>query len=155
MTPKAEDDIEERLLDLFVYAPLGLVLEARELIPRLAERGRGQVALTRLAATVGAKQAESQFRAMVDDLADLVSGMVSTRCEPGHSADTAPTEEPPEPVPDSASPFPIDDYDERTAAEIVDLLTDLSAEELRLVDAYEEAQRNRVTIRNRIRRRLG
>ena len=71
------------------------------------------------------------------------------------SADTAPTEEPPEPVPDSASPFPIDDYDERTAAEIVDLLTDLSAEELRLVDAYEEAQRNRVTIRNRIRRRLG
>jgi pyruvate/2-oxoglutarate dehydrogenase complex dihydrolipoamide acyltransferase (E2) component len=35
-------------LDLFVYAPLGLALEARELVPKLAERGRGQVALVRL-----------------------------------------------------------------------------------------------------------
>ena len=30
----------DRLLDLFVFAPIGLALEARSLTPELAERGR-------------------------------------------------------------------------------------------------------------------
>jgi hypothetical protein len=33
----------DRALDALVYAPLGLALEARELVPRLAERGRQEL----------------------------------------------------------------------------------------------------------------
>src|SRR5712692_8995530 len=33
----------DRTLDLFVFAPLGLALTARELVPKLAEQGRQQV----------------------------------------------------------------------------------------------------------------
>jgi hypothetical protein len=35
-------------LDVFVYAPIGFLLDAREVVPKLAERGKGQVALARL-----------------------------------------------------------------------------------------------------------
>ncbi len=59
MTHSDDDELAERLLDLLVYAPLGLALEAKEMIPKLAERGRGQVALTRLAGTVAAQRIQA------------------------------------------------------------------------------------------------
>ena len=55
-TMNDDDDVTEKLLDALVYAPLGLALEAKDLLPKLAERGRGQVALTRLAGTVAARE---------------------------------------------------------------------------------------------------
>ena len=36
------------MLDVFVFAPIGFVLDARELVPKLAERGRNQVALLKV-----------------------------------------------------------------------------------------------------------
>lgn len=39
MADPGDDELAERLLDVFVYAPLGLALEAKEMIPKLAERG--------------------------------------------------------------------------------------------------------------------
>jgi len=47
-TPPEADKLVEAALDVFVYAPIGLLLEAREVMPRLAQRGRNQVALVRL-----------------------------------------------------------------------------------------------------------
>ncbi len=38
MNREDEPDLVGTALDLFVYAPLGLALEARELLPKLAER---------------------------------------------------------------------------------------------------------------------
>jgi hypothetical protein len=38
----------EQALDLFVYAPLGFALDARELMPKLVERGRNQVTMARM-----------------------------------------------------------------------------------------------------------
>lgn len=56
----------EQALDLLVYAPVGLVLEARELMPRLVERGRGQVVLTRLAGRVAAKRGRAEIERVFD-----------------------------------------------------------------------------------------
>jgi hypothetical protein len=38
----------EQAIDLFVYAPLGLALDARELMPKFVERGRNQVTMARM-----------------------------------------------------------------------------------------------------------
>jgi len=40
--PDDDKSPTDRLLDLFVFGPLGFVLEAEELVPRLAEKGRGK-----------------------------------------------------------------------------------------------------------------
>lgn len=56
----------EQALDLLVYAPVGLALEARELMPRLVERGRGQVVLTRLAGRVAAKRGRAEIERVFD-----------------------------------------------------------------------------------------
>jgi len=47
-TPPEADKLREAALDVFVYAPIGLLFEAREVLPRLAQRGRNQVALVKL-----------------------------------------------------------------------------------------------------------
>ena len=50
------ENLIDQLSDLLIYAPLGLALEARDLVPKLVERGRGQVALLRFASKVANKQ---------------------------------------------------------------------------------------------------
>ena len=51
-----EDRPVDQVLDLLVYAPIGFALEARELLPQLVDRGRGQVALMRLAGRMASQQ---------------------------------------------------------------------------------------------------
>ena len=54
----------ERALDLFVYAPLGLALSARDLLPELVEKGRkqltGQVSSARFVGQFAVKQGSKQ-----------------------------------------------------------------------------------------------
>ena len=73
-----DDDVNEKLLDALVYAPLGLALEAKDLLPKLAERGRGQVALTRLAGTIAARQGQSEAAKLVDELRTGVEAFFTT-----------------------------------------------------------------------------
>ena len=55
-----EKNPADRALELFVFAPLGLVLSARELLPELVERGRqqvnGQVSMARMIGQFAVKQ---------------------------------------------------------------------------------------------------
>lgn len=136
-----DDPIAEQLLDLFVYAPIGLALEARELIPKLADRGRGQVALTRLAGRVAADRGHGEVRSFLDQVAAVV-GVVLTGDTPG-SATTRTANRPTE--------LPIDDYDDLTAPELLPFLSPLDDDQLADVLAYEEAHRSRATVINRIR----
>lgn len=119
--------LADRALDLFVYAPVGLALEARELIPKLAERGRGQVAIARLiggfAVQRGRREAE-QFLSRTPGASDS---------EPG------PPSEP-----------PIVAYDNLRATEILPLLDDLDADALDAVEAHELANRGRRTVLGRV-----
>jgi hypothetical protein len=40
--------LRDAALDVFVYAPIGFLFDAKDVVPKLAERGKGQVALARL-----------------------------------------------------------------------------------------------------------
>lgn len=67
-----QDDPAEQLLDLLVYAPLGLLMEARELLPKLAEKGRrgmgGQVTVARMVGELAVRQGQRQAEKLLDRL---------------------------------------------------------------------------------------
>ncbi len=69
-TPEAPDPrkVAEAALDVFVYAPMGLALEAKELLPKLAERGRNQVVLARLGARFAMQRAEAEVDKLIERL---------------------------------------------------------------------------------------
>jgi len=50
----------EQAFDVFVYAPLGLALEARSLMPRLVERGRNQVMMARMIGKFAVRQGQAE-----------------------------------------------------------------------------------------------
>jgi hypothetical protein len=163
-------------LDALVYAPLGFVLEARGLMPKLVERGRNQVTMAKMVGQFAVQQGQveatkrlgpvqEQVREQVESvLADF--GLVA-RPAP-RSAPDAPataTSTPVEAASPAAAPAPapapavpaldadelvIPDYDSLAASQVVPRLRALSASELEDVRAYEAAGRARKTILNRI-----
>lgn len=146
-----DDDRVEQLLDLFLYAPLGLALEARDLIPKLADRGRGQVALTRLAGKVASERGRGEVGRLFDQVAAILGGIAggeptAPRSEGHPTGGTPATGDTP-----SVDRLPIDDYDELTAPELLPFLSSLTDAELADVLAYEEVNRGRATVINRIR----
>lgn len=166
-------------LDALVYAPLGFVLEARTLMPKLVERGRNQVTMAKMVGQFAVQQGQveatkrlgpvqEQVRDQVESvLADL--GLVS-RPDPAPApspgaratATSTPVEATsPEPVPQpepepepaavpAAGELAIPDYDSLAASQVVPRLRALGADELEAVRAYEAAGRARKTILNRI-----
>lgn len=141
-----DDPLAEQLLDLFVYAPIGLALEARELLPKLADRGRGQVALTRLAGKVASDRGQNEVRKVVDQVGTVISTFLA-----GEAADPAPLVEDDEPVTGDDSTLPIDEYDSLSAPQLLPFLSPLDDDELSLVLEYEQRHRGRATVINRIR----
>lgn len=156
----------ERAVDLLVYAPLGVVLTARDELPRLIAKGRegasGQVAVARVvgqfAVQRGQKEANRLLRQASERLADL--GLV-----PDPERRPAPPSRPPaaasgeRPPPSPAAPRPessaaeslaIPGYDSLSAPHVVQRLDGLSPDELEAVRAYEAATRGRKTILSRI-----
>lgn len=125
-----EDDrsVVDLALDAFVYAPLGLLLEARDLMPKMAQRGRGQVALTRLAGKVAAQRGRAAMSA--DD-------------PPKPDADATGDDRP-------VVDLPIDGYDDLSAPQLLPRLETLDSEGLESVLAHEENHRARATVINRI-----
>lgn len=141
-----DDPIAEQLLDLFVYAPIGLALEARELLPKLADRGRGQVALTRLAGKVAADRGENEVRRVIEQIASIVGVVLA--------GETGAPPRPDEQM-DGEPVLPIDDYDDLSAPELLPHLPPLDDRQLADVLAYEESHRARATVINRIRQLQG
>lgn len=127
--------VVDQALDYLVYAPLGLALEARDLIPKLAERGRGQVAMARVAGRFAAQRGQREARRIVDELVGDSSG-------PDEGSRRA----------EAATPArPFDDYDELSAREIIIRLPALDPEQRDQVVAYERHHRGRSTIISRVR----
>ena len=69
----------EQALDLFVYAPIGLALTAREELPKLAEKGKsrlsGQIMMAKMigqfAVQQGQREAEKQVKHAVERLGEM------------------------------------------------------------------------------------
>ncbi len=168
----------EQAFDVFVYAPLGLALEARSLMPRLVERGRQQVLMARMIGKFAVRQGQTestkvlgkaggQASAVLTDLGLL--GRDADRGDRTAAADTvdAPIAVPPAPTKvivstaaersadappssDMAIDLAIADFDSLAASQVIPRLPGLSSAELEAVRNYEAVHRGRKTVLNRI-----
>ncbi|CAN5201872.1 hypothetical protein BH18ACT4_BH18ACT4_14670 [soil metagenome] len=161
----------DQALDLLFYAPLGLLMNAEEVIPDLVERGRQQVTMARLfgqfavqqgqaEAAKTAERVQNQAAAVIDHLGDRAG----RRRPAGRKPDVVVTDSPPlvvdEPTPSpvprptaggpAAAALSIPDYDSLSASQVVPRLAGLSPEELEAVRVYEAAHRGRKTILNKV-----
>ena len=168
----------EHAVELFVYAPIGLLFEGASLLPQLVEKGKNQVSMARMIgrfavgqgrteATKAAGKLQDQAAGVIDFLGDSVTPLPTDL----HEVDV-PAPEPAEPVAKAkarkpskaadrqarkpavkATPDPnlaIPDYDGLSASQVVNRLAGLSAVELRAVQAYETANRGRKTILSKV-----
>lgn len=136
----------ERLMDLAVYAPLGLALEFRRMFPELAERGRRQVtftkALGKTAVTRGGTQLRRRLQSEVDGAGETPP--------PTEDPAVVPAGQTPVVTESSVAELAIEDYDSLSAQHVVRRLEGLSPDELAAVGAYEEQNRGRRTILTRV-----
>jgi hypothetical protein len=154
----------DRLLDVFLYAPLGLVMNLEEVIPQLVEKGHQQVTMARMFGQFAVKAGTDEAKKRVDQVSEQVGDLVNRRAPaPGDTAaPTAATASPvsvadatpsapasTEPVPDAGS-LGITDYDALSASQVVPRLAGLQPAELESVRRYEQANRGRKTILSKI-----
>ncbi|NNE74051.1 MAG: hypothetical protein HKN26_10330 [Acidimicrobiales bacterium] len=141
-----EAELREQALDLFVYAPIGLALEARDLLPKLVQRGRGQVALARVMGRFAAQKGQTEANKVVSAAVDgFRNGLNGT----DGSDDTDAATEARRAVKGDDDSLAIEGYDQLAAAQVVKRLPALDPAELKAIAAYEGSHRQRVTILNR------
>ena len=136
------------VLDVFVFAPIGFVLDARELVPKLAERGRNQVALLKVvgqfAVNKGRADADRILKPKPPASTTTPTAPAAPRTAPAARTRTASA------TTSAAQALPINNYDTLSASQIVPRLAGLRPDELTRVRAYENAHRRRRTILGRI-----
>lgn len=93
----------EQMLDLFVYAPVGMALTAGEELPKLIEKGRsritGQVTMARMMGQFAVQQGQQQAEKLVKDATERLSDLGVV---PG-ARPTSPPPKEPAPATDAAS----------------------------------------------------
>lgn len=156
----------DQALDLFVFAPIGLLSMAREQLPSLVERGRqrlgNQMVVARMMGEYAVKQGREDAEKAVRDVVDRMSPPAPApvvRPEPAPAAPatngsspapaSGPTEAPTAPRPD-AGHLAIPGYDTLSASQVVPRLAGLAPAELEEVRAYEASTRGRRTILNKV-----
>jgi len=147
-----------------VYAPLGLLLEARDLVPKLADKGRqrmaGQVTVARMIGEMAVRQGRRRAEKVVERIREQprsgdhdASATTGDRPANGHRPAAPPTgavvTAPGGAVPDVDS-LAIPGYDTLSASQVVPRLEGLSPEELDAIRAYEAATRARKTVLTRV-----
>jgi hypothetical protein len=163
--------LNDRILDLLVYLPAGIVVAVADEIPRLAARGRD-----RLGVQVSSARAVGAFvvKAGRDELIRRSEGLLPSRpsrSSPGPGpAPSSPHGRGPSPSPTSRTPsappsatgsganghvppvstLSIPGFDTLSASQVVQRLDGLNRVELVSVRAYEASTRGRRTILNRV-----
>ena len=64
--PADAPDLSDRLADLLIYAPLGLLWERDQVLERLVKRGRSQTQLAKLAAQMAAQRGPEEVEKQVN-----------------------------------------------------------------------------------------
>jgi hypothetical protein len=170
----------EHAVELFVYAPIGLLFEGASLLPQLVEKGKNQVSMARAIgkfavsqgrteATKAASKLQDQAAGVLDFLGDSVTPVSGATPGPAATArkvaDTAkstasqardgaahvaPSAATAASHAVSATSLAIPDYDGLSASQVVNRLAGLSTAELRSVQLYEAANRGRKTILSKV-----
>ncbi|MGK2948144.1 MAG: hypothetical protein ACSLFP_06195 [Acidimicrobiales bacterium] len=163
----------EQAVDVFVYAPIGLLFEGASLLPQLVEKGKNQVTMARMIGKFAVEQGKGEATRAVGKLQDQAAGVLDFL---GDSVAPLPDDPAPAPAPvptvrpapaakapakrtakapatSAARPAPdlaIPDYDSLSASHVVNRLAGLSAAELAAVRDYEAAHRGRKTILTKV-----
>ena len=151
----------DRALDLFLYAPLGLVMNIEEVLPQLVERGHQQVNMARMFGQFAVQSGTQEAKKRLEGLAN--QGRPATAPPPAPASTPNPAravevvDDPAPSVADvevvavpSASELAITDYDSLSASQVVPRLDGLSADERDAVRRYEAAHRGRKTILSKL-----
>ena len=176
MTDEEKTPVEqavEQAVDLFVYAPIGLLFEGASLLPQLVEKGRTQVTMARMIGKFAVDQGRTEATKVAGRLQDQAAGVFDFL---GDSVTPLPADPPRRPAPatrptpaPAPAPAPkakrtgpsrngavdtatlaIPDYDGLSASQVVNRLAGLSAAELANVQLYEAANRGRKTILSKV-----
>ena len=175
LAAESDDNPLEQLVELLVYAPIGLIYEYPDVLPKLIKRGKSQVQLAKFAGQMAIKQQQAKGQMgggdspvpsvpselLVETLAKLITdvgAMVGLAPPQGGSSGAPPNESVPAPVVEAEQPdqhitagpnttrLPIDGYDKMTAKEVLSLLEDLTRPQLARVRDHEQSNRNRKTV---------
>ncbi len=133
----------EKVLDIVLYAPVGLVLQLRSDVDTFVSNGRTQVAERIQVARWIGEMAVTYARRDLDKRMAARSAEAVT-AEPSPVA--APDVPSPVAMPAQAVRPPFDGYQSLAAAQVVQLLGRLPAAELAIIRDYETATRGRRTI---------
>jgi hypothetical protein len=143
----------EQALDLFLYAPIGLLCDGASLLPKLVERGRTQVTMARM---VGEYAVNSQVLSRFTSPSPAAPSPSSTPEPSPAPAPVATSGEAPRvdakrsSTSAAAAQLAIPDYDGLSASQVVNRLAGLSVDELEAVRSYEAAHRGRKTILSKV-----
>ena len=152
----------DHLLDLFVYAPLGLMMNLEEVVPELIEKGHQQVNMARMFGQFAVQTGTKEARKRVEQVQEQVAARrpPAPAPAPDRASAPSPVEQPvrtdgngaaavAEPAP-AAGELAIPDYDALSASQVVPRLAGLATDELDAVRRYEAANRGRKTILSKI-----
>lgn len=151
----------DRMLDLFLYAPIGFVMNLEEVVPQLVERGHQQVDMARMFGRFAVQTGTQEARKRLETLAERgnhtssgpsATGGASVRAVPDLPADgdTGETVAPDLTGVPTASELAITDYESLSASQVVPRLEGLSGDEREAVRRYEAAHRGRKTILSKL-----
>jgi len=162
----------EHAVEVFVYAPIGLLFEGASLLPQLVEKGKNQVSMARMlgqfATTQGKTEAEKIAGRLQDQAIDILGRIGQTGAAASNIAAASPvpaaaarvTKQVVTSARDTAdkvagavvevASLAIPDYDGLSASHVVNRLAGLSAAELESVRLYELANRGRKTILSKV-----
>jgi hypothetical protein len=153
-------DPVEQLLNLFLYAPIGLLSKGSEALPELVERGRTQASNARVigqfalgATNAKARKSLSDAEAHFQEFLRIVgeSARPSSKTSESSSSSSSTKKATAEASVNHGVEDLIKDYDNLTAAQILPFLAPLGAEQLDRIETYEQSQRARKTVLNRLR----
>ena len=155
----AEQNPFRRALDACIFAPVGVAVTVMEDLPGLVDKGRGRVEQEISNARVAGEYVVGRLqRRLTERLEGIVPRARTNGSDPQTPEEPAETRlavtpTPVRPGPDIADTTTVGaalaDYDTLSASQVVRRLESLGPDELRAVQRYEAATRNRRTILNR------
>jgi hypothetical protein len=153
----AEENPWRRTLDACIFAPVGMAVTVIEDLPDLIGKGRGRVeqeiSNARVAGQYVVGRMQRRLFDRLDGFVHNANGAGPATPEDSADAEPAATATPDRPGPDPADAATVGaalaDYDTLSASQVVRRLESLGPDELRAVQRYEAATRNRRTILNR------
>jgi hypothetical protein len=156
-------DPVHQLIDVMVFAPIGLLTLAQKELPQLIATGRArfgnQVTVARFVGRMAVRQGKKKLDQRLGEAdkvvqRDIISSPLDSTEPPAPAGDSLPEAiieaVAHSPLLDGTDALPIDGYDSLAASQVVGRLDSLTPAELATVRNYESANRNRRTVLGKI-----